>query len=328
MRRREFITLVGGAVAWPFAARAQQTSSMPVVGFLGAGSSEAFGPRLSAFRKGLAEAGFVENRNVRIEYRWANDAPDRLPDLANELVAREVNVIATGGGPAPALAAKSATSTIPIVFATPGSDPIELGIVTSMNRPAGNVTGVGFLVSTISAKQIEVISEAAPNASLIGLLVNPSNPNSSYYLKNVQQAADLLGRKVAVVHATTEAELAKALSALADQRVGAFMVIPDVFFFRRKEQLVTWAANSSIPGIYGSRDFPEAGGLMSYGTSIDDGYRLEGQYVGRILKGERVGDLPVQQAEKIELVVNLKAAKALGLTFPNTLLGRADEVIE
>jgi putative ABC transport system substrate-binding protein len=251
-----------------------------------------------------------------------------LPDLANELVASEVNVIATGGGPAPALAAKSATSTIPIVFATPGSDPIELGIVTSMNRPAGNVTGVGFLVSTISAKQIEVISEAVPTASLIGLLVNPSNPNSSYYLKNVQQAADLLGRKVAVVHATTEAELAKALSALADQRVGAFMVIPDVFFFRRKEQLVTWAANSSIPGIYGSRDFPEAGGLMSYGTSIDDGYRLEGQYVGRILKGERVGDLPVQQAEKIELVVNLKAAKALGLTFPNTLLGRADEVIE
>lgn len=327
MRRREFFGILVGASAAPVFAFAQQ-SGMPVIGFLGVTSREAFSPRLAAFHKGLAAGGFVENQNVRIEYRWANDVATQLPALAADLVSRNVNVIVTGGGPAPALAAKAATSTIPIVFATPGSDPIELGLVTSMSRPTGNITGVGFLVSTISGKQIEVMGEAVPNAKLLGLLVNPNNPNHSYYIKNVQEAADLLGRKVLVARATTEAELTAALANLAGQRVGAFIAIPDVFFFRRREQLVNWASLNSIPGIYGSRDFPEAGGLMSYGTSIDDGYRQEGLYVSRILKGDLPADLPVQQAVRVELVINLKAAKALGLSIPITLLGRADEMIE
>lgn len=326
MRRREFITALCGAAVWPSALRAQPT--MPVIGYLGSSSAEAFAPRLSAFRKGLAEGGFVENRNVRIEYRWAHDLASRLPALAAELVARNVQVIATGGGPGPALAAKAATSTIPIVFATPGSDPIELGLVTSMNRPTGNVTGVGFLVSTISAKQVEVMCETVPSVTLIGLLTNPGNPNHTHYVKNVQDAATALNRKVLLTRASTETELTSALSTLVDQRVGALIVTPDVFFFRQKDQFARWASHNSIPAMYGSRDFPEAGGLMSYGTSINDAYRQEGVYVARILKGERLADLPVQQAVQIELVINLKTAKALGLTIPLPLLGRADEVIE
>jgi putative ABC transport system substrate-binding protein len=327
MKRREFLGLVAVASGAPASAFAQQ-SSLPVIGFLGVTSRDAFSPRLAAFHKGLAAGGFIENQNVRVEYRWANDVADQLAALAADLVARGVKVIATGGGPAPALAAQAATSTIPIVFATPGSDPIELGLVASMSRPTGNITGVGFLVSTVSGKQIELMGEAAPNAKLLGLLVNPNNPNNSYYVKNVQEAADLLGRQVLVARATNEAELTAALANLGDNRVGAFIVTPDVFFFRRKDQLVNWASLNFIPGIYGSRDFPEAGGLMSYGTSIDDGYRQEGLYVSRILKGDRPADLPVQQAVKVELVINLRAAKALGLSVPITLLGRADEVIE
>ncbi|MCX7314226.1 MAG: ABC transporter substrate-binding protein [Alphaproteobacteria bacterium] len=301
---------------------------MPVIGYLGMGSRDAFNPRLIAFHKGLAAGGFVENQNVRIEYRWANDVAARLPALAADLVSRNVDVIATGGGPAPAMAAEAATSTVPIVFATPGSDPIELGLVTSVNRPTGNITGVGFLVSTISAKQIEIMGEAVPNAKLLGLLINPHNPNHAYYIKNVEEAENLLGRKVFIARAETEANLTAALANLVVQRVGALIAIPDVFFFRLREQLVSWASRNSIPGIYGSRDFPEAGGLMSYGTSIDDGYRQEGLYVSRILKGERPADLPVQQAVKIALVINLKTAKTLGLSIPITLLGRADEIIE
>ena len=328
MQRRKFLVgLSCVLVLQPLALFAQKIDK-PVVGFLVVGSPEAFSQRLSAFRKGLAEAGFVENTNVRIEYRWANDKAERLPALAAELVDRKVNVIATGGGPAPVLAVKSATKSIPVVFATPGSDPIELGLVTSMSRPTGNVTGVGFVPSTISAKQTEVISEAVPGGSSIALLINRSNPNSAYYVKNVQDAADKLGRKIMVLSAATEVELDQALSTMVDQKVRAFVVVPDVFFFRQKEKLIAWAAANSIAGIYGSRDYPESGGLMSYGTSIDDGYRLEGVYVGRILKGERPSDLPVQQAEKIELVINMKAAKALGLSLPVALLGRADEVIE
>ncbi|RXH12447.1 ABC transporter substrate-binding protein [Bradyrhizobium guangzhouense] len=328
MQRRKFLVALGSVLALRPRVLFAQKTDKPIVGFLGVGSPETFSQRISAFRKGLAEAGFVENKNVWIEYRWANDVPERLPSLAAGLIERKVNVIATGGGPAPALVAKSATSDIPIVFATPGSDPIELGLVTSMNRPTANVTGVGFLVSSVSAKQAEVISEAIPNASSIGLLINRSNPNSSYYIKNVQEAAEKLGRKIVVFSAATEPELDQALSTIVEQHLGAFIAVPDVFFFRQRHKLVAWAAANSIAGIYGSRDFPEAGGLMSYGTSIDDGYRLEGVYVGRILKGERPSDLPVQQAEKIELVINLKAAKGLGLSIPITLLGRADEVIE
>ena len=326
--RRQFITLLGGAAAaWPVAAKGQQPG-IPVVGFLGLSSPSAFKPRLAAFLKGLADAGFVENKTVKIEYRWANDDASKLPELAADLVREKVNVIATGGGPAPVLAAKAATSTIPIVFATPGSDPIELGLVASINRPSGNVTGVGFLVSTVSAKQFEILHETAPRAVTIGLLINPSNPNVSYYVRNVQGAANVLGREVFIVRATTQAELETALSRLVELRTGAFMVIPDVFFFRERARIVNWATRHAIPAMYGSRDFPEAGGLMSYGTSIDDAYRQEGGYVGRVLNGERPGDLPVQQAVTFELVINLKTAKALGLNIPLPLLGRADEVIE
>ena len=280
VNRRELLgTVSGAAVAWPLATLAQQR--MPVIGFLGVSSPEAFRLRLSAFLQGLETGGFVASQNVRIEYRWANDNHARLPALAAELVSLNVNVIATGGGPAPALAAKAATSTIPIVFATPGSDPIELGLVSSMNRPTGNITGVGFLVSTVSAKHLEVILEAVPDAAIVGLLVNPGNPNFAYYVKNVQDAANMLGRKIAIVRASTEPELEAALTTLADQRVGALIAIPDVFFFRRKDRLVGWASQHSVPTMYGSRDFPESGGLMSYGTSIDDGYRQEGVYVAR-----------------------------------------------
>jgi putative ABC transport system substrate-binding protein len=327
VHRREFTAALGlGLIGWPLGVAAQQP--MPVIGFLGVGTAQGFQPRRTAFLKGLASAGFVENQNVRIEYRWANENSERLPALAAELVALNVNVIATGGGPAPALAAKAATSTVPIVFATPGSDPIELGLVTSLNRPGGNITGVAFLVNTIAAKQLEILHETAPGGRRVGLLVNPANPNNSYYVRNVQEAAAALGRQVDVVRAADDTELEAGLATLAGQHIGALVVIPDVFFFRRRDRLVEWTARNSVPAMYGSRDFPEAGGLMSYGTSIDDGYRQEGVYVGRVLKGERPADLPVQQAVTIELVINLKAAKALGLTFPIPLLGRADEVIE
>ena len=262
MRRREFITLLGGTVAaWPFAARAQQQAAMPVIGFLGLSSPDAFSGRLAAFKNGLAEAGFSENRNVEVIYRWAHDEADRLPTLAADLVNRNVNVIATTGGPAPAFAAKTATSSIPIVFATPGSDPIELGLVASMNRPGGNITGVGFLVSTISGKQLELLHETVPNAKSVGLLVNPANPNTRYYVRNVQIAADALGLEVLVLRAATETELTKALETLAEQRVGAFIAVLDVFFFRQRERIVSWAARHAVPGMYASRDFPEIGGL-------------------------------------------------------------------
>jgi ABC-type uncharacterized transport system substrate-binding protein len=327
VKRRAFIAALGGAVAWPIAARAQQ-STTPVIGFLGLSSPDAFQPRLLAFQKGLAETGFVENRNVEVDYRWANNEVGRLPALANDLVRRNVSVIATAGGPAPVFAAKAATSTIPIVFATPGSDPIQLGLVTSMNRPAGNITGVGFVVSTVSAKQFEMLHEMVPNVGVIGLLVNPSNPNVSNYINNVREAADMLGSKILIERAATEAELDTALATFADRRVGAFITTLDVFFFRERARIVAWEKQHATPGMYASREFPQAGGLMSYGTSLDDGYRQEGQYVGRVLKGEKPAELPVQQAVKIELVLNIKAAQALNLTIPIRLLGRADEVIE
>jgi putative ABC transport system substrate-binding protein len=325
MRRREFLWLVGGAAAWPVSASGQ--SAMPVIGFLGVSSPEAFSPRFNAFRKGLAEAGFVENRNVEIDYRWAHDA-DRLPALAADLVQRKVNVIATGGSPAPALAAKAATSTIPIVFATPGSDPIELGLVSAINRPSENVTGVGFVASTISSKQMELLHETIAEAAPVGLLVNSGNPNIANYITNVRAAADTFGRRLLIVRAPSKEDLDAALATLIEQRVAGLIAIPDVFFFRRRYHVVTWAARHAIPAIYASRDFPEADGLMSYGTDIDDAYRQEGVYVGHVLRGEKPADLPAQQAVRIELVINLQTAAALGLTIPLPLLARADEVIE
>lgn len=327
MRRRDVITLVGGAaVAQPLIARAQQ--SMPVVGFLCLSSPEAFRPRLAAFRKGLVQAGFVEDRNVDIEYRWANDDAEKLPGLAAELVRQNVRVIATAGGPAPALAAKAITSRIPIVFATPGSDPVETGLVSSLNRPGGNITGVGYSLSAVSGKQIEFLHEIVPQGETIGLLVNPANPATAFYLQALQAVASSLGRNVLVVNASQDAELKSGLSALLERRITALVVTRDVFFFRELERLVSWASRNRVLAIYGSREFPQWGGLMSYGTDIDDAYRQEGVYVGRILKGERAADLPVQQAVKFELVVNLRAAKAHDLLVPVPLLARADEVIE
>jgi putative ABC transport system substrate-binding protein len=327
MRRREFIALMGGAAAaWPLGTRAQQT--MPVVGFLCLSSPEAFRPRLMAFRKGLVATGFVEDRNVDIEYRWANDDARRLPQLAAELIQQNVKVIATAGGPAPALAAKALTSSIPIVFATPGSDPIETGLVTSLNRPGANVTGVGYSLSGVSGKQIEFLHEVVPPAETVGVLVNPTNPATTFYLQALHGVASSLGRKVLIVNASEEAELKTGLSGLLERRIRALVVTRDVFFFRELERLVSWAARSRVVAIYGSREFPQWGGLMSYGTDIDEAYRQEGVYVGRILKGERPADLPVQQAVKFELVMNLKTAKAHDISLPLSLLGRADEVIE
>jgi putative ABC transport system substrate-binding protein len=325
MRRREFITLLGATATWPFSARAQQT--MPVIGFLGVSSPDSYAPRLVAFHQGLNESGYVEGQNAIIEYRWANDRYDQLSELAVDLVRRKVTVIAIGGGGAAAFAAKAATSTIPIVFAT-GGDPIELGLVASLTRPAGNITGVSFLTSTLVAKQFEVLHEIVPNAGVVGILVNPANPLAKIEIRNVQAAADSLGQKLLVVEVAAESELERAFTTFVQQRVGALLVLPDVVFYGRRNPIVAAAARHLIPAIYPSREFAAAGGLVSYGTSIDDAYRLVGVYVGRILKGEKPADLPVQQSVKVELVINFKTARMLGISIPLPLSGRADEVIE
>jgi ABC-type uncharacterized transport system substrate-binding protein len=327
IRRREFITLLGGATAaWPLAARAQQ-AGMPVVGYLGGLSPDTFAPRLAAFRKGLAESGYVEGRSVAIEYRWAEGQYDRLPALAAELVRRQVAVIAAMGGDAPAFAAKSASTTIPIVFAV-AADPVKAGLVSSLNRPGGNLTGVNFLLNMIAAKLFEVLNETVPKATTVGFLINPSGPEAESAISEVRLAAQALGQELFVVKATSEHEIDAAFATLAQERVGALLVGNDVFFYSRREQIVALAARHAMPAIYNVREFAQAGGLMSYGTSVDDAQRQAGVYVGRILQGAKPTDLPVQQAVKVELVLNLKTAKTLGLTFPLTLLARADEVIE
>jgi putative ABC transport system substrate-binding protein len=327
MKRREFITLLGGAAAaWPAAARAQQPV-MPVIGYLGGLSPDTYAPRLAAFHKGLAEAGYVEGRNVRFEYRWAEGRYDTLPALAAELAARQVSVIAAMGGDATAHAAKAASIAIPVVFAVT-ADPVKTGLVASLNRPGGNVTGVNFLLNMIAPKLFEVLQEAVPKPGTIGFLVNPTGPEAEAAVSEVRSAAQALGHGVMVVNASTQREIDDAFAALGQNRVGALLVGNDVFFYSRREQIVRLAARHALPAIYNVREYPQAGGLMSYGTSVDDAQRLAGIYVGRILKGEKPADLPVQQSVKVELVLNLKAAKTLGLTFPLSLLGRADEVIE
>jgi len=327
MRRREVIALLGGAaITWPSAARAQQPAP-PVVGFLGSGSLQSDAFRLAAVQQGLTESGYVEGRNVAFEYRWAEDHYERLPALAAELVRRGIAVLISIGGNTSAVAAKSSTATIPVVFAT-GSDPIKLGLVTSLNRPGGNVTGVNFLTEMLVAKQLEVLSETIPRTPLIGFLVNPTNANAEADTKSVLAAAESLGQKLVVVQAQTDSELEAAFVALVRQRAGALMVMGDAFFLSRRNKLVELAARQAIPAIYNLREYAIAGGLMSYGTSITDAHRIAGLYAGRILKGEKPADLPVQQSTKVELVINLKTAKALGLTIPLPLLGRADEVIE
>ncbi|MGA7072539.1 ABC transporter substrate-binding protein [Bradyrhizobium sp.] len=327
MKRREFITLLGGgAVAWPLTARAQQ-AAMPVVGFLGTGSPQSDAFRVTAVRQGLMEAGYIEGKNVAFEYRWAEDQYGRLPVLASELVRREVAVIIAIGGITAAIAAKSATATIPIVFEM-GGDPIEAGLVTSFNRPGGNVTGVTNLIGKLAAKQFEVLQQAVPNAALIGFLVNPTLADAGSQTKNALAAAESVGQKMVIVQAHTDFELGTAFDTLAQQRASALVVGADPFFNTRRNKLVELAARQKLPTMYSLREFVEAGGLMSYGTSIVEALRIAGLYTGRILKGEKPADLPVQQSTKVELIINLKSAKALGIIFPLSLLGRADEVIE
>jgi putative tryptophan/tyrosine transport system substrate-binding protein len=327
MKRREFITLVGGAAAaWPLAARAQQ--QMPVIGFLGSETPELWVRRLRAFHQGLGETGYVEDRNVTIEYRWAEGHNDRLPALAADLVRRQVTVIATPNSTPAALAARAATATIPIVFAV-AVDPVEVGLVASLNRPGGNLTGITSLNVEVGPKRLELLHEAVPTATIVALLVNPTSPTlAQSTAKNLGATARTLGLQMHVLHASTERDFETVFASLLQLRAGALVIGPDALFNSRLEQLAALALRHAVPTVYQFREFPVAGGLMSYGTSITDAYRQVGVYTGRILKGDKPAGLPVQQLAKVELVINLKTAKALGLTFPITLLGRADEVIE
>ena len=327
MRRRDFITLLGGAAAaWPLAARAQQPA-MPVIGLIGTASRESEA-RLIPFRQGLKEAGYVEGQNVAIEYRWAEGHNDRFPALVADLVRREVTVVVSLGGTPGALAAKAATTTIPIIFQA-GVDPVAAGLVTSLSRPGGNLTGISQLLTATVAKQMEVLHELVPKASVIALLVNPTNSIfSEALLRDLMAAARTLGLQLHVLQASSERDFDTAYATLLDLRAGALVIGPDLFFLSQRDQLIALAARHSVPAIYPWREGAIAGGLISYGSSQAETYRQVGIYTGRILKGEKPADLPVQQSTKIELIINIKTAKALGLSIPITLIGRADEVIE
>jgi putative tryptophan/tyrosine transport system substrate-binding protein len=326
VNKREFITLLGGAAAWPLAARAQQPA-MPVVGYLHSGSPSSYAHLVSAFRQGLKETGYVEGRNVAIDFRWAEGRYEQLPALAADLVGRRVAVIVAQGGDPPPLAAKSATSAIPIVF-TISSDPVKLGVVDSLNRPGGNATGFWAYTSLLGTKRLELMRQLLPAATLIAVMVNPDNPNAHFDTTELQDAARTLGQAVSFIRASTETEIDAVFARLSDQRVFALLVNTDPFFLARRDQFVSLAARYAIPASYFVREFVAAGGLMSYGTSLADAYRQVGIYAGRILNGEKPADLPVVQPTKFDLVINTKTAKALGLTIPDKLLALADEVIE
>jgi putative tryptophan/tyrosine transport system substrate-binding protein len=327
IHRREFITLIGGAAAaWPFVARAQQ-AAMPVIGFMSGRSPAESEYLVKAFRTGLNELGYVEGRNVSVEYRWADGHYDRLPALAAELVGRRVAAIAATGGSVSGLAAKAATATTPIVFSS-GGDAVKLGLVASLNRPGGNVTGVNLIFGALGAKRLELLRDLIPQATTIAMLVNLNYPSASTEVQETEAGARSLGLQLHVFNATVESEFERAFAAITAQRVAGLLVGDDPFLQSRRDKLVQLAANHAIPAIYFSRDFSDAGGLMSYGPSIIDAYRLVGFYIGRVLNGERPADLPVIQPTKFDLVINLKTAKALQLTVSPTLLARADEVIE
>ena len=326
VRRREFLSVLGGAAAaWPFAVRAQQ--AMPVIGFLNVQSASGRPHQVEAFRRGLTEVGYTENSNVTIEYRWAENQYDRLPELAADLARRQVAVIAATGGAQAVLAAKAATSTIPIVF-TAGSDPVRAGLVSSLNRPGGNVTGVSFLTDALGAKRLGLLREIMRAPATIAVLINLQGPDAATQLNDVRLASKALGQPIYTVMASTEAEIDAAFSDISQNHAAALIVGADPFFNDRRQQIVALAARFSLPAVYESREFVLAGGLMSYGASITDAYRQAGVYTGRILKGEKPGDLPVMQAVKFDFVFNSKTAKTLGLELHPQLLATADEVIE
>jgi ABC-type uncharacterized transport system substrate-binding protein len=326
-RRKFLATLGGAAAAWPLVARAQQPV-MPVIGFLGAESPDLVASRLRAFHEGLSEAGAVEGRNVAIEYRWAEGHNDRLPALTTDLVSRQVTVITLPGSTPAALAAKATTTTIPIVFGV-AVDPIAVGLVASLARPGGNITGVTTLNLEVVPKRVELLHELIPTATVVALLVNPTSSTlAETTTRDARAAARTLGLEIHVLHASAERDFDTAFANLVQRQAGALMIAPDAFFNSHLEELAALALRHAVPTIYQFREFTTAGGLMSYGGSITEAYRLAGVYTGRILKGEKPADLPVQQSTKVELIINLKTAKALGLTVPATVLARADEVIE
>jgi putative ABC transport system substrate-binding protein len=327
MRRREFLGVISGVVAaWPLAAQSQQPS-MPVVGLLAAPAAASYGYIIDAVRRGLKETSYIEGQNVAIEYRWADGQYQRLPSMAAELVSLGVAVIITVGGIPPALAAKAATSMIPIVFSV-ADDPVKLGLVSSLAKPNGNATGISFLTVELDWKRLELIREVVPKAAVIALLLNPKNPQNAGQVPDLKAAALGLGFQLIVLNASSDGEIDSACAAAVEQRAGALIVGADSFFFSRRDQIVALVTRYALPTIFRYREEAAIGGLMSYGTDLADAYRLQGNYVGRVLKGDKPADLPVQQSTKVQLILNLKTAKSLGLAFPLALLGRADEVIE
>ena len=326
MKRREFITLLGGAAAWPLGAWAQQ-ASLPIIGFMSSRAAADSAYLIAAFRKGLSEAGYIDGQNVTIEYRWADGRYDRLPALAGDLIKEKIAVLVAVGGEPSALAAKGATSTIPIVF-TIGGDPMKIGLVASMNRPGGNATGVNLLAIEPEAKRLAMLHELVPNAALIAILINPNFGDFESRSRELSAAARTLSRRIEYYKASTDAELELAFSQIAQEKPAALLPTGDPFFDTRRERIIAFAAKSRLPAIYQFREYAIAGGLMTYGISITEGYRQAGVYAGQILKGAKPAELPVHQSIKFELVINLVTAKALGIEIPPTILALADEVIE